>query len=370
MAETPDVTNELDQILRTRLRIFVDANVLISMLSGEQNRGVDRLHVISKASKASLLTSDITRIEVAKNLAEFDCKKIAPMTNPKFRQLANEMLNVRLPAIEMCELYQKAFERHRTCVEDLTDEDLTDLMGIGYWECMKAEEIDLLDIFLQYGKKHGLFSEHTKKHQFADAIVFEQLRCRATDDIPIIIFSRDRDFAKICSETENIDHVDSWDGLLKLLQIDEDVPEVDGLIDGYKDKIVKIVSDRFDDHNTNEFKTDTLTYITGVETKPSVSMRFENEIVVSGGLVVRAQLPSGCSHSYIQLWESIGSLWDTDIRDGVDVYCEVNVLAHLYDGLIGMADSGEKRELYGTLELEIVGYTYHFMQAEWPVSES
>ena len=37
--------------------------------------------------------------------------------------------------------------------------------------------------------------DQTKRSQFADAVVFEQLKRTATSDVPIVIFLRDKGFA-------------------------------------------------------------------------------------------------------------------------------------------------------------------------------
>ena len=74
------------------------------------------------------------------------------------------MMNVHLPSVEIPALHLKAYQEYKKAVE-------TETSGEN-WECLDMDGIQILDIFSQYGEKRGLFSEQTKKYQFADAIVF------------------------------------------------------------------------------------------------------------------------------------------------------------------------------------------------------
>ena len=178
--------------------------------------------------------------------------------------------------------------------------DIEGLTSGGNWECLKSDGSALTDVFLQYGEKRGLFSGETKKHQFADAIVFELLKREATAEMPVFIYSRDKDFEGVAIETENFQYANSLGDLFSLcgFLMDRNVPEVERLIVSYRDTIVKSVSKWFDQSMKRSiemfgerFRARTLEYITQVNEKLNGSVRFGNHILVFWKVIIRAQLP-------------------------------------------------------------------------------
>ena len=113
-------TEELEEFSRTILSIFVDANVLIPMFLRKDDTEFEILEVLSEAGKARLLTTDVTRIEVAKNLAEKDCEIISPIEKEAFRDRVKKMLDIPLSNIDMRRLYLQAYQRHLEDIEEKT----------------------------------------------------------------------------------------------------------------------------------------------------------------------------------------------------------------------------------------------------------
>ena len=369
LTKKAESTTEIDQPLRPRLGIFVDANIMFSMFNGKTNYLSELLRVISMAGEASLFTSEVTRIEAAKNLAEDNCKQIAPVKNQEFRKLAKEMIDAHIPDIDMSELYQRTYKRHRQEIEAATSR--------GRWECLEHSNIQLMDIFSQYGQKQGLFADQTKKYQFADAIVFEQIKRRASTDFPIFIFSRDKDFEKVCRETENIKHAASLPVLFELLGIDDKVPETEGLIEGHKELLIKDISERLDtfcEIHTGELGPTKLGYIRKTHVHQGKSIRFENRIVVPGKVTVIARLSRECLSSNCPWvnnrgWQPVEPPQAMDASDTVDAKCEINVTALMYDdGPEGVIRDKVEKILYGKLLSEIEQGGYRIMRAEWKVS--
>ena len=362
-------TTEMDRPLRPRLGIFVDANVLFSIYRGKANYTFEILHVISVEMNVSLFTSEVTRIEAAKNLVEDKCKRLAPVENQEFRKLAKEMIDVHIPDIDMCELYQRTYKRHRQEIEAATSR--------GRWECLEHTNIQLMDIFSQYGLKQGLFADQTKKYQFADAIVFEQIKRRASTDFPIFIFSRDKDFEKVCRETENIKHAASLPVLFELLGIDDKVPESEGLIEGHRELIIEDISeslDTFCETHGGELGPRKLGCNPTSVVDQGKSIRFENKIVVLGKVMVRAQLSRVCFSSKCPLvykngWQRDESPQATDAPETINAKCEIMVTALMYDdGPEGVIRDKVEKILYGKLLSEIEQGGYRIMRAEWKVS--
>ena len=57
----------------------------------------------------------------------------------------------------------------------------------------------------------------------------EQLKRTATSDVPIVIFSRDKNFATVANKTPNIEFAGELPELLELLGMKDNVDEVKGL---------------------------------------------------------------------------------------------------------------------------------------------
>ena len=67
--------------------------------------------------------------------------------------------------------------------------------------------------------------DQTKRSQFADAVVSEQLKRTATSDVPIVIFSRDKNFATVANNTPNTEFASELPELLELLGMKDNVDE-------------------------------------------------------------------------------------------------------------------------------------------------
>ena len=363
---------EYDQQVRSQLGIFVDANVMISMLRKNsefetQHNHLDILRMVSRARKAILFTSEVTKIEAAKNLAEIDCKIIAPVENPNFRYLLNEMIDVHLPEVDMDELYRQLFIRRSEAIEAATSG--------GHWECLELTNICLMDIFTQYGQKKGLFADQAKKHQFADAVVFEQIKRRASADFPMFIYSKDKDFERVGRETENIEYAASLPELLALLRMDDNVPETKGFIESHKNLIANDISMKLDtfcscEANTEEVEPRKFGDRRRIDVKQEASIRFENDIVISGRVTIEAKLlrkclSIDCPKNHARGWELGGPTYAMDGQDVINAVHVIYVTAVMHDG--DRANKNEKT-LYGTLYSETDGGSYRIMPAEWKVS--
>ena len=350
---------ELDQPPRPELWIFIDANVLISLLSARQSTELDALDLLASARNARLLTTDITRIEVSKNLAEADCEAVSPLINGRTRERVRQMMKVALPPVDLRTLYLEAYQRHKKAVEITTP-------GKD-WECWDTGGIQVIDIFSQYGEKRGLFSDRTKKHQFADAIVFEQIKRKATSDTPVLIYSRDKDFKATAQETENVDYVDNWTDLLIFLEMHQDIPEVQGFIEENRDFIVRTVAEKLD-HPRREYPDEiqptTIDYITQVHVEPGASMRYDDRILVSGKVTIFAQLPLEVPFSYAKKWANEDAFEPLDVDGQLECY---NAVCGIY--VWAMLSEYENGIWSALMEMGTVTGQYTFTTLEWSVSE-
>ena len=361
MTDDNKTDTDLDQPPRPELWIFVDANVLFSMFSDKKSKKLkfDAFDLLASARNARLLTTDITRIEVAKNLAESDCKLISPIENHRVRERVRKMLKVSLPPVDMPTLYLEAYQGHKKAVEMETS---------GHnWECLNIGGIQILDVFSQYGEKRGLFFEETKKHQFADAIVFEQIKRKAASDTPVLIFSRDKDFESAARETENVDYADEWMDLLDLLKVHEDIPEVQGFIEEIRDFIVKTIAEKLH-HPSREypdgFKPTTIDYITQVVVESGPSMRYDDRILVSGKVTFFAEVPLEVPFSYAEKWANEDAFEPLDVDGQLECY---NAVCGIY--VWAMLSEYENSIWSALMEMGTVTGAYLFATLEWSVSE-
>ena len=359
MTEDNKTDTELDQPARPELCIFIDANVLFSTFSAKESKQLDALDLLASARNAQLLTTDITRIEVAKNLAEADCKVISPIENDRFRELVMNMMNVHLPSVEIPALHLKAYQEYKKAVE-------TETSGEN-WECLDMDGIQILDIFSQYGEKRGLFSEQTKKYQFADVIVFEQIKRKATSDTPVLIYSRDKDFDAAAQETANVNYVQNWTDLLNLLGMHQDIPDVQGFIKENTNFIVRIVAEKLD-HPTSEYpdgiRPTTIDYITKVDVEPGASMRYDDRILVSGKVTIFAQLPLEVPLYYAKKWANEDAFEPLDVDGQLECY---NAVCGIY--VSAMLNEYDNDIWSGLMEIGTVAGVYAFATLEWSVSE-
>ena len=359
MTDDNKTDTELDQPPRPELWIFVDANVLLSMLSDKESRALDALDLLASARNARLLTTDITRIEVAKNLAEADCEAVSPLLNDRTRERVRQMMKVSLPRVELPTLHLEAYQRHKKAVEITTSGE--------NWECLETGGIQILDIFSQYGEKRGLFSHRTKKHQFADAIGFEQIKRKATGDTPVLIYSRDKDFEAPAQETENVDYANNLTDLLNLLGMHQDIPDVYGFIEENKDFVVRTVAEKFD-HPRRGFadgiQPTTIKYITRVHVEPGASMRYDDKILVSGKVTIFAQLPLEVPFSYAKKWANEDAFEPLDVDGQLECY---NAVCGIY--VWAMLTEYENGIWSALMEMGTVTGEYTFTTLEWSVSE-
>ena len=359
MTDDNKTNTDFDQPPRPERWIFIDANILIPMFSNRESKGLDALDLLASARNARLLTTEITRIEVAKNVAEVDRELISRLENVRIREVVRPMMKVSPPPVDMPTPHQEAFRRHKTAVEIGTS---------GHnWECLNIGDTQILDIFSQYGEKRGLFSEGTKKHQFADAIVFEQIKHKVTSDTPVLIYSKDKDFKATAQETENVDYVDNWTDLLNFLEMHQDIPDVQGFIEENKDFIVRTVAEKLD-HQRREYpdgiQPTTIDYITKVDVESGASMRYDDRILVSGKVTIFAQLPLEVPFSYAKKWANEDAFEPLDVDGQLECY---NAVCGIY--VWAMLSEYENGIWSALMEMGTVTGEYTFTTLEWSVSE-
>lgn len=330
------------------------------------------LRLISVVGQGSLLTSEVARIEAAKNLAEYDCKEIDRVGDSKFRSLVNEMIHVQLPDVSVSELYHKAFERHAETIKAVTSG--------GRWKCLDISNIDLMNVFAQYGRKEGLFSCQTKKRQFADAIMLEQIKHAAKPCMPICIYSRDKDFEIVGKETDNVEYAASLPDLFELLGMEGNASETRGMIYGLKALAISDIQEKLDtfcqcEIDAGESEPRKFGRIGTVEVKQVASIRSDNQVAVSGRISIEAELSKACVSNKCPIvhsrgWKIMQSEKGVCSPNSVDAVFEIDVAAFMHDEESeGLDGGGGETSLRGDLVAENEAGMFWIMQAEWHGTE-
>jgi len=87
---------------------------------------------------------------------------------------------------------------------------------------VKVHSIDSVkpcDIISSYTHGTGLFGVSGKKDQFPDAFVFAAVSSEVSEQMPLIVWSQDSDFAQACDRNDHIIRVRSMCQLLDALAI-------------------------------------------------------------------------------------------------------------------------------------------------------
>ena len=343
-----------------KYRLFVDTNVMVELFLRNRRFQLEKLYLIRELVRAELLTTTITQYEFAKKAAEIEYKKIRFIEDEEIRALIHANTDDQIKELGKGELYLKMFEKYYASMVAETSRHS--------WDCLDSNRIDLNHIFAQYGRKEGMFEEGTKKAQFADAIVFEQMKAVATDEMPVIIFSRDGDFEKVAKEEPHIEHAKSWEELFELLNIEDSVPEMHGLVEAHTDVIVdrfiQRMGERFMDSYEGPDPSEFIAaqYIRSVVAEQDFSMRSGDKILVAGTVTISAELPQDYPPEYLTLWGTARQRAFGIASGAIEVSCKIEVTA--------IMSAVEKGIFAGLMEIAMSEPGGHqFMLIDWNVQE-
>src|ERR1700737_3355340 len=182
-------------------KIFLDANVVIRAGKPPGGPLMPRVADLVEAGYVKVVTTDLTKMEIAKKHAGNDFKTIGDLTKRRFRELTAEILGVELPAISPADLHRKLLEKYEASVEQM-------------FKSLRAETLSIDSVkpsvvFDAYARRTGLFGDDVKKDQFPDAFIFEVLKAVANQSDPLTIVSDDKDFAAVIKGADYISRLNS-----------------------------------------------------------------------------------------------------------------------------------------------------------------
>lgn len=193
-------------------RVFVDANTWISWGHELSKAEASTLEDLVNHGFVKVVVADLTITEVAKKFRNNDFEKLEPLTKPDFRLTAKHRLNLDLAEIDRDHLRQSLFDHHQREVERSMNSRFKA-------EIRSIDEVKPTDVLKDYTHGAGLFGPSAKKDQFPDAFILAAIGRTATEKDPLLVLSKDGDFAKACDEAEHIERVDSLPRLLEALGI-------------------------------------------------------------------------------------------------------------------------------------------------------
>ena len=214
--------------------IFLDANVVIRAGKPPGGPLIPRVADLVDVGYVKVVTTDLTRMEIAKKHAGNDFEVLGELTKRRVRDLANEILGVKLPELSPADLHRKLIEKYQASVEEM----FRSLRA----ETLSIDSVKPSVVFDAYARKAGLFNGDAKKDQFPDAFIFEVLKVAATKGDPLTIVSDDKDFAAAIKDTQHITRLKSIADLFVELGLTIDAaPNVEDFVKNNLDQIVATV---------------------------------------------------------------------------------------------------------------------------------
>lgn len=226
----------LSSTRRKPQKIFLDANVVIRAGKPPGRPVMDSLADLVTSGFIKVLTTDLTKIEVAKHHANRDLEEVAGLGRDRFRKLVQQAVGVKLPNISPEELRKKIFDRYVANTEKM----FKDLAATT----LSVDEVKPSTVFESYTHKTGVFGAEAKKDQFPDAFIFERLRSEGQAHDNLIIVSDDRDFAAAVKSADHIRNVRSIADLFEELGLkSEAAPDVGAFFESHQDEVRQVVDD-------------------------------------------------------------------------------------------------------------------------------
>ncbi|MCH7693970.1 MAG: DUF4935 domain-containing protein [Proteobacteria bacterium] len=226
-------------MIQKPVQVFLDANVIIQ--DGKPPGGplFARAIDLVKGGFISVLTTDLTKTEVAKKHIENDYNVIKEMGRTHFRKIAQVTLGVKLPEVNKTEIKDALSKKYVTETEEM--------FSALEAKTLSIDSVPPSVVFDAYAEEKGFFSGEGKKHQFPDAFIFECLKAEASEKTPIIIVSDDGDYDKPSNNEEYISVRKSIPELFKMLGLEVKAPGIEAFLKAHHDQFLELVNSELND---------------------------------------------------------------------------------------------------------------------------
>lgn len=269
-------------------KVFLDANVVISAGKPPGGPEIERVAELVDADLITIVTTDLTIVEVSKKHAANDYDIVKEFGRPHFRKIIEVVTGTPLPTLGKGKIKEAL-----TALYDASTRTLFKTLGA---KTLTIDAVKPSAVFEAYASGAGFFSGEGKKDQFPDAFIFECLKQEATTAEPVIIVSTDGDFLKPVQAEKHISLVKSLPELFKALGLEMDAPEIDDFLEANTDALTAAVDDELQDWGLQGDVEDSEideTTVTGVEIQKVTAFQPADPggvILVVGRLAVKANV--------------------------------------------------------------------------------
>jgi hypothetical protein len=216
------------------LKVFLDANVVIRAGKPPGAPVMPRVTDLVDAGYIKVVTTDLTKMEVAKKHANNDFEIIGGVARKRFRELTEEAIGVNLPKISSEELQAKLFDKYHASTDAMFEQLRAETLSI--------DGVKPSAVFESYARKTGLFTGEAKKDQFSDAFIWDALKAIATESDPLIIVTDDCDFDAVIRDHGHVTRLKSIPDLFAKVGLTiEAAPDVKAFFEEHGDDVVAAV---------------------------------------------------------------------------------------------------------------------------------
>lgn len=269
------------------IKVFLDANVIIGAGKPPGSPLFERVVDLVSAGFIDVVTTDLTKSEVARRHIENDYDVIKDVGKAHFRNIAKAALGITLPEVERADIKEVLRKKYLKEVEEM-------------FVALKAKTL-LIDtvrpsvVFNAYSDEKGFFAAERKRHQFADAFIFECLRAEASEEAPLTIVSNDGDYDAPTADEKFMSVIKSIPDLFQQLDLEVERPDVDAFLAGQKERIREIVDTEVNnwglqvtDVEDAEIDKATVTSVELVDLKSFERVTEEGDVLVIGSMEITA----------------------------------------------------------------------------------
>lgn len=182
--------------MNTPTKVFLDANVIIRQGTPPGSPLFGRLVDLVKAGFITILTTDLTKDEIAKKHGEDDYGVVKDFGREHFRKIVEAVCGMPMPQINKEGIKAKLWQKHAAGVAAMFDSLKAETLSI--------DEVKPSSVLDAYTRRTGLFSGVGKKDQFPDAFIFERIRTEASTSNPIVIISADKRLSGASQKCERL----------------------------------------------------------------------------------------------------------------------------------------------------------------------
>lgn len=296
-----------------KVKVFLDANIVIAEGKSLNGPQLARVFDLVRADRITVLTTDLTILEIARHHTENDFKKIKEICRPSSREILEEIYGVQLQNIDQKELKRKLFGKYRSLVEEMFQDKMRASI-------LTINNVTPSDVFFDYSYGNGFFADGAgKKNQFQDSFVFKCLKQETSGEESVIIVSKDRDFVQPVVDQQNYILVKSLSGLFYELGLKIEDPEIEDFLEHHDAEIAVLVGKDLSDWTLHGDIEDSEIHVEDV-----YSIEFQEIIAFKSAeegkpiLIVGSLNLIGTAYISHPDWDT--EIWDSEEKNAIPIH--------------------------------------------------